>query len=292
MEGSLKYNGKVVENNTFVMPNEDVVIQAQFENLDEKLLAEAKEAALKKLDEVDLSGLTEEQQALADDLLTQTRTEISNATSVDYIDIVLSQFDDAMDWIRAWVCAGDHFLDVKKDSWYHESVDILFNIDVMAGVSGNVFGVYDSLTRAQMVSILYRLEGRPSVEGLTHPFTDVPAGSYYEKAVIWAYNQGIIYGTSDTVFDPYGTISRMQLATILYRNEGSISVEEDYLSAYPDHAEVSKYARDAMNWAVAYKLIYGVAKDDSTTLLAPRQDTSRVQAAAIICRYLTPAENG
>ena len=143
-----------------------------------------------------------------------------------------------------------------------------------------------SLTRAMVVTILYRYDGSPAVNGAS-PFADVAEGSWYADAVIWAEGNSIVNGTSETTFSPDSPITREQFAAIMFRYAAyrgySVSARAD-LSAYTDAGSISAYAVEAMQWAVAEELISGV----TATTLDPQGYTTRAQAAIILMRF---AEN-
>ena len=155
----------------------------------------------------------------------------------------------------------------------------------MDGMGGGLFGVNGTMTRGQMVTILYRIAGKPSVEGLENPFRDVAEGRYYTDAVIWAAANGIVEGMEEGVFAPEGAVTRQQVAVILYRHSGAEAGNEDLLSSYPDGKQVAPYARQAMNWAVSQGLIRGVENGGVTTL-SPAATATRAQMATIFLRYL------
>lgn len=176
------------------------------------------------------------------------------------------------------------FTDVS--GWYADDVRYVYYFGLMNGMSNTTFAPNDTLTRAQLVTILYRMEERDKVE-FKGVFTDVPAGQWYSDAVEWAAANGIVNGMGDGTFRPNDAITREQIAAILYRNN-NIAIEEgfDSLSEFPDRGDVSSYARDAMCWAVANGLINGIASN-GTTNLKPRANATRAQIAAIIVRYVT-----
>ena len=161
----------------------------------------------------------------------------------------------------------------------------MVNSGYMMGMSDTVFGISGSVTRGQLVTILYRVAGAPGVEGLENPFTDVEAGRFYTDAVIWAANNGIVSGVTEDTFAPNGAITREQIATILYRFDKAEPAVEDNLKQFPDGEKVSGYAKDAMNWAVSQGLISGIANGEETTLSATATAT-RAQIAVILFRYL------
>ena len=152
----------------------------------------------------------------------------------------------------------------------------------MNGMTATEFGVNGSVTRGQLVTILYRIAGSPSVEGKSHSFTDVDAGRFYTDAVIWAYSEGIVKGMTDTTFEPNTAISRQQIVTILYRYDKAEKVAEDHLAGFADAKTVSNFAKDAMNWAIANGIVNGV----TPATLEPAATTTRAQICAIMMRYL------
>lgn len=153
----------------------------------------------------------------------------------------------------------------------------------MKGVSDTLFDVQGSVTRGQLVTILYRVAGEPSVEGLVNPFQDVANDTWYTDAVIWAASEGIVKGVSETEFAPNAKITREQIVTILYRYDGEKAVSEDKLAAFTDAASVGNYAVDAMNWAIANGIVNGMTE----TTLAPTATATRAQMAVILKRFMT-----
>lgn len=178
-------------------------------------------------------------------------------------------------------CPSETFTDLDTTRWYHAGTDFVIENGLMKGISATEFAPDGTLTRAQLVTILYRLAGTPSVEGLANPFQDVAQDKWYTAAILWAADAGIVKGVTATEFAPDAATTREQIAAILYRYAGSEQVEEDFLSAYTDAGAVSHYAVDAMNWAVANGLIIGA----SETTLAPKHTATRAQIAAILLRY-------
>ena len=180
-------------------------------------------------------------------------------------------------------CPSKAFADLDVNAWYHEAVDFVLLNGLMNGVDAEK-GLFDPngiLTRAQLVTVLYRMAGAPSVEELQHPFTDVAEDTWYTDAVLWAYNEGIVKGMDETTFAPNASITREQIATIFYRYAEGAPVEEDVLADFADAADVSDWAAEAMNWAVSTGLIQGM--EDGT--LVPKGNATRVQIAAILMRY-------
>ena len=136
-----------------------------------------------------------------------------------------------------------------------------------------------------LVTMLYRMEGKPSIEGMSEPFTDVQPGDWYYEAVVWAYNQKVVKGTSATTYEPGCNITREQAATILHRYCGMPEGAGD-LSRFPDEASVSAFAKEAMAWAVGEGLIKGVTTSEGA-ILEPGGNATRAQIAIIVMRYYT-----
>ena len=177
------------------------------------------------------------------------------------------------------------YTDVKESDWFYGDVLYTYITGLMNGIKTDKFAPENGTTRAQIATVLYRLAGKPSVEGKTTPFTDIIEGSWYYDAVVWGYNEGVIKGTSDTTFAPDKDVTREQLAALLFRFSGEEAPEVD-LSAYPDADSVSNYAKEAMAWAVANGIINGV-KNSSTGVITlnPKSGATRAQIAAILTRY-------
>ncbi|MBE6944684.1 MAG: hypothetical protein E7459_01175 [Ruminococcaceae bacterium] len=189
--------------------------------------------------------------------------------------------DSFISGYTAPVCPAEKFTDVDTSQWYHEGICYVIRNGLMNGKSETVFAPTANLTRAELVTVLYRMAGSPSVEDLEHPFADVADDTWYTDAVIWAYNAEVVKGISNTAFAPNANITREQIATILYRYAGAEEVEEDALADFADADKVNAYAVDAMNWAVSVDLINGM--DDAT--LAPQGNATRAQIATILMRY-------
>ena len=153
----------------------------------------------------------------------------------------------------------------------------------MVGTTSTTFAPKDTLTRAMLVTVLYRMAGSPAVDAPSG-FTDVADGQWYSDAIAWAAANGIVNGVSETSFDPDAAITREQMAAILYRYaaywELDVSAEAD-LSAYADASSVSGYAQAAMQWAVANGVINGT----SATTLEPAGTATRAQAATVLVRF-------
>ena len=193
-------------------------------------------------------------------------------------------------------CPGYAFRDMPAPGdWAHAGLDYCIYRGYINGLSATSVDPSGTCTRAQLVCILYRIQGEPKVvEGyeldkLREPFTDdVPRGQWYTNAIWWAKLTGIVNGTSATTFDPNGRITREQLATILYRYTAKYAPDATgnaaSLADYPDAGSVSAYARDAMAWAVGNGLIGGLPHG-KTDYLEPGGSATRAQVATILMRY-------
>lgn len=175
------------------------------------------------------------------------------------------------------------FTDVAADSWYYDSVAYVYEKGLMGGTGDGLFAPDLTTSRAMIVTILYRLENSPAVT-TSAGFTDVAADTWYTDAVNWANANGIVTGYGDGRFGPEDTITREQMAVILYRAAKllgrDVSARAD-LSGYTDAANVGEYAVEAMQWAVAQGLLTGT---DAGALL-PSGSTTRSQAAALLMRF-------
>lgn len=177
-------------------------------------------------------------------------------------------------------CPSEKMTDVPKNAWYHDAVDYMMARGLMGGDSATTFSPEGTLTRAQLVTVLYRIAGSPTVNG-KHQFTDVPSNQWYSDAICWAAQNGVVNGVTPTTFVPQAPITREQIATILYRYAKSESVKENKLTAFPDADKVNEYAVEAMNWAVAEGLIAG-----SGGMLLPQDSATRAQIATVLMRWL------
>ena len=179
---------------------------------------------------------------------------------------------------------GLPFADVSSSDWFYNDVRYVYEKGIMDGTGADRFSPNAPLTRAMIVTILYRMAGSPSVSG-SSDFTDVAAGKWFAKAVAWAAANGIVNGYGSGLFGPNDPVTREQLAAILYRyavygGMTAVTLEEN-LGSFADTAQLSAYAIQAMNWAVGQGLING-----SGSNLVPKAQATRAQVAAIIHRYL------
>lgn len=175
------------------------------------------------------------------------------------------------------------FTDVSTSDWFYDDVAFVYENGLFSGTDSRSFSPNASMTRAMLVTVLYRLEGEPTVTGRSS-FTDVRSGAYYEKAVIWAAANGIVTGTGSTSFSPDAKVTREQLAAILYRYAQYRKLDTDAsakLNSFTDADSVSAYASEALGWAVSEGLINGASGK-----LMPKGDATRAQVAAILHRFV------
>jgi len=175
------------------------------------------------------------------------------------------------------------FTDVSEDAWYYDSVLYACQNGLMRGVSQELFVPNGGTTRAMVVTILYRLEGQPTVSGGA-TFADVLPGQWYSDAVAWAQSTGVVFGYSDTAFGPQDLVTREQIAAILFRytarKNAAVSVRSD-LASFKDAGEISAWASDSIQWANAVGMINGRTPDT----IVPRGTATRAELAAILMRF-------
>ena len=184
----------------------------------------------------------------------------------------------------AETCPSEAYTDLDRNGWYHEYVDWALKNGVMNGVGGGLFEPNGETTRAMLVMVLYRMAGTPDMAGRESSFTDVSADSWYGAAVIWASENGIVNGVGGGLFDPDASLTREQMAMMLYRFAGYLGSNTEKradLSAYGDADAVSAAAQDAMAWAVAEGLVNG----RSAAELAPKAGATRAELATILFRF-------
>ena len=176
------------------------------------------------------------------------------------------------------------FADVNENDWFYDAVKYVFGSNLMKGVSDAEFTPNDTITRAMLVTILYRYENTPAANS-ANPFSDVDFGQWYSDATIWAAQNGIVKGVSEGIFAPNDSLTREQIVTILYRyaqkKELDTSKTAD-LSKYTDASEISDWAKDAMTWANAE----GIMNGRSETTLAPGGTATRAEVAALLMRFI------
>ncbi len=184
-------------------------------------------------------------------------------------------------------CPGRNFTDMPPAGvWSHAGIDYVISHGLMNGMSTTSFQPEGSMTRAMLVTVLWRYAGQP-VEG-TNSFTDVPSNVWYTQAVAWAAENGIVTGIGGGRFNPDGQITREQLAVILYRYCKSIGIDTSDvadITTFPDANKVSSYAYDALSWAVKTGLVTGSASGGKV-YLEPQGNATRAQVATILMRFI------
>ena len=180
--------------------------------------------------------------------------------------------------------SGLPFADVPSGSWYYDDVAYVYDTGLMTGLTATAFGPNLSTTRGMIVTILWRMENEPAAKHGC-PFADVRRGSYYEQAIAWASENGIVTGFDSSTFAPARAITREQLAAILfrfaaYRGMDAVTLREN-LSSFQDQAAISAYAVSALNWAVGEGLMQGTGDK-----LEPTGNATRAQVAAMLRRFM------
>lgn len=246
---------------------------------EEAALAAAKYAAAYELAQLQQNGegLTGHAKEAYDKALADAAAAIEAAKTPAEVDAALAAAREAL---NNALCPSAAFTDVEENVWYHEGIDFMVRNGYMNGVAADTFDVEGSLTRAQLVTILYRIAGEPETSAAI-PFADVADGQWYTKAIVWAAENGIVKGVNETTFAPNDPITREQIAVILYRYAHEENTEDGKLTSFPDAKDISSYALEAMNWAVARGLING-----SDGKLLPQDTATRAQIAVILARYL------
>ena len=183
-------------------------------------------------------------------------------------------------------CPAAKFADIGNlSAKSHEAVDYMVANGYLYGMTESQFGPYVELSRAMMVTVLYRAAGRPDVAG-TCSFSDVPANDYYTKAVIWANENGITYGVSEKLFAPHKSLNRQELVTFLYRFAGYMGYDRTAttdLSNFDDAASIAPFATKAFQWAVAEGVVFGTTE----YTLEPLATTTREQVVLMVYRLLS-----
>lgn len=186
--------------------------------------------------------------------------------------------DETKEWVNP-------FTDVKESDWYYETVKYVSENGIFNGMTEDTFVPGSELTRAMLVTVLYRAEGSPRIES-DSKFSDINLEDWFGAPVIWAAENGIVNGISETEFAPNNAITREQIAAIMYRyaqakkydtTQGGMAVRE-----YEDYETISSWAKEAMQWAVNTKLING----KTATTVNPQDKATRAEAATIIMRFI------
>lgn len=193
------------------------------------------------------------------------------------------------DYLPSPSCASHTFNDIPFAAWYHDNIDFIVQRGYMNGTGLATFEPDTTMSRAMLVTVLWRYEGAP--EGFESSFADVNEqdGSWYYKAVAWAAANGIVNGMGGDLFEPNGTITREQLTVILHRYSQSKGISTELcaeLNDFPDKACVGDWSLEAMQWAVGEKLIGGTNHTDGRIYLDPQGHATRAQVATILMRYI------
>ena len=179
------------------------------------------------------------------------------------------------------------FTDVKADAWYYEAVQYVYEKELFAGVTTTTFEPDAPMTRAMLVSVLWRLEGRPEASGV-NPFSDVQDGKWYTSGVLWAASKEIVSGFPNGTFAPDDSITREQMASLIMRYatyKGIELVQGASLDSFVDADKVQGWSKEAVAWAVAAGIISGNKQGDVYTL-APQASATRAQVASILMRFI------
>lgn len=207
----------------------------------------------------------------------ETYTLLVDGETVETAEAVLGVSNDT--GMGGQPSGGTGFRDVQADAWYADAVQYVVSEGLMNGTDAAAFSPDTSMSRAMLVTVLYRLSGEPAVSQ-DSGFADVAADAYYADAVSWATEQGIVTGTSQTAFSPDESVTREQMAALLYRYAGEPSAAGD-LSAYAYADSVSAYASDAMAWCVEN----GVLNGTDGSRLEPAASATRAEVAAVLQRF-------
>ena len=171
------------------------------------------------------------------------------------------------------------FKDVPKGYWCRSEVEYVWKHGLMKGITEDTFAPTANMTRAMFATVLYRMKGCPSVEGLSEPFTDVGKDYWAYDAIVWAYNVGVTTGVTDTTFEPGKNITRAQLVTMLYRYENSPAISGAL--TFVDSADIAVPYRAAVLWATRNGVVNGYIGGT----FRPNNPASRGHMAAIFARY-------
>ncbi len=182
------------------------------------------------------------------------------------------------------ITKSNPFTDVKESDWFCSGVNFAYKNGIMSGTDEGVFSPYESLTRAMMITMLYRKDGSP--ESAAADFSDVLPGSWYEKAVGWGNEKKIVSGTGEKTFSPTDSITREQLAVMLYNYAKATAKnlpEKGDLATFADYSDVSEWAAEAMGYIVGAGIIGG---SENNSLL-PKNTATRAEAAVMLSRFFS-----
>lgn len=213
--------------------------------------------------------------------VTEKHTIEAHFEKVEEKEVIQTNSGENIEELNIW---KNNFLDITPNDWYYEAVKFVNEEGLFKGVSNEEFGANTEMTRAMLVTVLYRLAGEPSVSNTSTKFNDIENNSYYEMATKWANSNAIVTGMSDNTFAPNSNVTREQLVVILYRYAKYINLDTSNtieLTSYEDINELSNYAKEAMEWAVTNKIITG----RSETTLVPKGTGTRAEVATILMRF-------
>lgn len=188
-------------------------------------------------------------------------------------------------WPEYCNMSGLPYIDVNQSDWFYEAVLVNYENHLMTGMQNTIFAPYESLSRAQFATILYRMDGTPEVS-FDSRFEDVTADAWYANAVLWAAQNGIVGGYQDGSFGPADNITREQMALMMHRYAQYLMLDtapRAELSGFLDAVHMSSFAIEAMQWSVQSGIING---KNNGTLLDPQGHTARAECAAIIYRFM------
>ncbi|MDO5784741.1 MAG: S-layer homology domain-containing protein [Eubacteriales bacterium] len=183
-----------------------------------------------------------------------------------------------------------NFKDVSATAWYADAVSITYNHGMMNGTGGNAFTPNGKMDRAMVVQVLYNKAGKPAVDADKSAFSDVASTAWYYDAVQWAAKNNVASGVGDGKFAPNAAVTRQELASMLYRAEGSPKTTGNL--GFKDATKVSSWAEKAMVWATQNKIINGAIQSDGLLLLNPTSTATRAEAAQMLAGYLNVAQKG
>lgn len=221
-----------------------------------------------------------------DELYLLPRTDYYGAITVKYTaysSADKSLGDGTLTFTVVRKTASSKFTDVTSanvGSWAADAIDFMAGNGLVGGTGNNKFSPTGTMTRCDLVLIMYRMAGQPSVTGVENPFSDVTSTDYFYKAVLWAYKNGVVNGTGANTFSPKKNITREQIASILFRYSGATTATGS-LTSFTDAGSVSDYATTAMKWAVGAGIIGG-----SNGKLNPQGNATRAEVAVMLHRFL------
>ena len=216
---------------------------------------------------------------------------VTEATGHNYVDGQCVLCGEKQPQEEPAVCSSEIFTDVPAEGhWAHEGIDFVVSQGLMKGVGNGLFAPDGTMDRAMLVTVLWRLDGKPEASSEAD-FADVPSDTWYTAAVAWAREADIVYGIGGNRFDPTGEVTREQTAVILYRYASSkqLAALSGDLSRFADSGEVSAWAEEAVSWAEAAGILRG-ADENGRLLLQPKNAITRAEAAAMLTRYCKAQE--